>query len=143
MLAFFRSCEVHKFCIGENKFHLPLKIPLSMKIDFYKFLQNYNFVPKAFFRLHVKQMVLQLLSAIICLYPFSNLKTHFFISASTIFNIFTCTHSFCTFNKKTPKNGYTSAKSIHFSMILKSVCLKKMTPKSQAKNKPHFRNTHF
>ena len=41
-------------------------------------------------------------------------------STNAIFNIiYTYTHPFCTFNKKTPKNGYTRNQPIHFSMTPK------------------------
>ena len=43
-------------------------------------------------------------------------KTTFFTSTNAIFNIITYTHSFCTFNKKPLKNGYTRKQPTHFSM---------------------------
>ena len=69
-----------------------------------------------------------------------------------IFNANTHTHIFTLFNrKKTPKNRYTRKQPTHFSVnlnfkkkffqnlkILKFRMPKKMTPKSQAKNKTPF-----
>ena len=81
-------------------------------------------------------------------------------STNAIFNIiYTYTHPFCTFNKKTPKNEYTRNQPIHFSMkpkiqikkkfffeilnLKKSVCLKIWRLNLKQKIKPHSCNTHL
>ena len=50
------------------------------------------------------------------LMPFFKPKNTFFTSINAIFNIITYTHSFCTFNKKPPKNWYTGKQPTHFAM---------------------------
>ena len=95
--------------------------------------------------------------AILDIYPLIPLvkpKKTFFTTTNAIFNIIIYTHPFCTFNKPPPKNGYTRTQPIDFTMMpkiwffkkffyrnLKSSKIrmpKKMTPKSQAKNKTLF-----
>ena len=51
-------------------------------------------------------------------YTLFNIKT-ILKSTNAIFDIITYTHPFCTFYKKTPKDGYTRKQPIHFSMIPK------------------------
>ena len=95
---------------------------------------------------------------IIRLYPFFKSK-QILKSTNTILNIFKYTHPFCTFNHPPlptlpprmgiqgpnlyifvwhPKSKFWNKKFFKISNLKISVCLKKMTPKSQAKNKTSF-----
>ena len=89
------------------------------------------------------------------LIPFFKPKNIFLTSTNTIFNIITYTHSFRTFNQKRPLKMGIQENNLHIFLwylkiwiffkkyfrnleILKFGVPKKITPKSQAKNKPPF-----